>query len=210
MDKPYLILFFILGLSAHTQTSTKKDLKLIESNNQALSYLESKSSKKNKLITFNEEKHNTTLAKALFKLSKGRTKVEENEFNKIYYKVVEKNKTKHYRISTIYFDGHKIDKEDINTLRQEIIKKYKNGLPFSNLVKKYSMGKNVDKGGDIGWFAKGEIAKEFDQEIITNTHEIGDIFTIDIPLEKKYYVVVKTHDPKEINEIKVLKIVESK
>lgn len=210
MNKLYLILCLSASVLVNAQTSTKKELKLIESNEQAKLYLETNKSKKNKLITFNEEKHNTTLAKSLFKLSKGGTKINESEFGKTYYKIVEKTKISHHRVSAIYFDGNKMSLEKINTLREDIIKRYENGLPFSNLVKKHSMGNNVDKGGDIGWFAKGEMAEEFEQETIAETHTVGDIFNIDIPSENKYYVAVKTHEPKDINEIKVLKVVESR
>ncbi len=210
MNKFYLILCLSASVLVNAQTSTKKELKLIENNDQAEAYLETSKSKKNKLITFNEEKHKTTLAKSLFNLSKGRTKINESAFDKTYYKVVEKLKTKHYRVSAIYLDGNKMSLDKINSLREDIISKYKNGLPFANLVKKYSMGDNVDKGGDIGWFAKGEMAPEFDEETTTEKHTIGDIFNVDIPSENKYYVLVKTYEPKDINEIKVLKIVERK
>ncbi len=210
MNKFYLILCLGASVLINAQTAVKKELKLIESNEQAEAYLENNKSKKNKLITFNEEKHSTSLAKALFKLSKGKTKVSESAFDKTYYKVVEKIKTTHYRVSAIYLDADKMSLDKINALRDNIIYKYENGVPFANLVEKYSMGNNVDKGGDIGWFAKGEMAPEFDENATTNHLAVGDIFNVDIPSEKKYYVLVKTHEPKDINEIKVLKIVERK
>jgi len=207
MTKFYLILCLSASVLVNAQTSTKKELKLIESKQQAKDYLENNKSKNNKLITFNQEKHNTTLAKSLFKLGKGRTKINESEYGTTYYKVVDKIKTKHYRVSTIYLDGSVMSLDEINKLREDIINKYENGLPFANLVKKYSMDNNVDKGGDIGWFAKGELAPVFDEQATSDVYSIGDVFTVDIPSEDKYYVVLKTHEPKEIKEIKVLKVV---
>ncbi len=209
MNKFYLILCLSASLAINAQTSIKKELKLIESNEQAEQYIEANNSKKNKLITFNEEKHNSMLAKSLFLLSKGGTKVNENEFDKTYYKIIEKIKTKHYRVSSIFLDGNKMSLDKINLIREDIINKYENGLPFENLVKKHSMGNNVDKSGDMGWLSKKEILPEFDK-ITSEQYSVGDIFNIDMPLENKYYVIVKTHEPKDINEIKILKIVERK
>ena len=81
MHKQLLVLIFIGFTSVLTaQTSTEEELLVIETPEQIETYLETKKSKKNKLITFNEEKHKTILAKALFKLPTGGTKVNENEF----------------------------------------------------------------------------------------------------------------------------------
>ena len=67
---------------------------------------------------------------------------------------------------------------------------------------------NNKRGGDSGWFSSGEMMPEFENEIISDQHTIGDIFTIDVTSRNSYYVVLKTYDKKMIEEIKVLKIVE--
>lgn len=211
MLKKLLILFFICTTSyATAQTSTENDLQIIETPEQVESYLESKKSKKNKLITFNEEKHKTILAKELFKLSTGGTKVNENEFEKTFYKVISKNKNTYYRVAYIYLEGSKYSLNAINTLREKIIAKYHNGAPFDFLAKQYSMDENANKGGDLGWFLKGEMHSGFENEALNESHNLNDIFTVDIPSENWYYVVLKTHESKEISEIEVLKIVEAK
>lgn len=206
----FSMLCLSFSVITNAQTSTKKELKLIENDKQAQEYLETYKSKKNKLITFNEEKHNTTLAKALFKLPKKGTKISESEFSKTFYKVIEKNKIQHYRVSYVYLDGDKMVIERINSLRKKIVSKYQNGLPFSNLVKRYSMDQSADKGGDLGWFTKGDMDPEFESQATNPNYSVGDIFMVDIPSKNTYYVVVKTHEPKDIKEIKVLKVVEAK
>ena len=211
MHKPLLFLFFIsLTSILSAQTSTEKELTLIETPEQIESYLESKHSKKNKLITFNKEKHKTILAKSLFKLNVGGTKTTENEFEKTYYKVVKKSAKTYYRLAYIYLDGNKYDATNINALRESIINKYKNGAPFDFLAKQYSMDGNAKKGGDLGWFTKGDMHPDFETEVFSNNHNLNDIFTVDIPSKKWYYVVLNTHQPKNISEIEVLKIVEAK
>ncbi|MGB5419101.1 peptidylprolyl isomerase [Algibacter sp.] len=211
MLKKLLYLFLISpSLFLTAQTSTEEDLSLLETPEQVESYLETKNSKKNKLITFNEENHKTILAKELFKLSVGGTKVDDREFEKTYYKVVNKTKNTYYRVAYIYLDGTEYDLEDIDLLRDKIIAQYNSGAPFDFLAKQYSMDDNANKGGDLGWFLKGEMPVDFETEVINENHDLNTIFTVDMPSENVYYVVLKTHEPKDILEIEVLKIVEAK
>ncbi len=204
---PFLLL---TSLFSTAQTSTENDLASIETPEQIEHFLAAKNSKDNKLITFNEEKHKTILASTLFKLAKGGTHVNEGEFENTYYKVVEKTSKTYYRASYIYLDGAKYDTKNINALRDRIIAKYHNGAPFDVLAKQYSMDQNAQKGGDLGWFAKGNLHPDFEIEILNAKHPINEVFTIDIPEKNWYYVAVITHEPKDISEIEVLKIVEPK
>ncbi|MFL1011609.1 peptidylprolyl isomerase [Flavisericum labens] len=211
MKKMLLIPFSLLiTLISAAQTSTEEDLASIETPEQIEHFLEAKDSKKNKLVTFNEEKHKTKLTKSLFKLGLGGTKTNENEFDKTYYKVVDKTSKTYYRAAYIFLDGNKYDAVNIKALRERIIKKYRNGASFDFLARQYSMDSNAKKGGDLGWFTNGDMHADFEKEIINGDHQINDIFTIDIPSKKWYYVVLKTHEPKAISEIEVLKIVEPK
>ncbi|WP_372755124.1 peptidylprolyl isomerase [Mariniflexile sp.] len=206
-----LLFAVILSGSAllNAQTSTEKELEQIETPEQIEKYLELKKSRDNKLITFNEEKHKSILANELFTLSKGGIKTIKTDFEKTIYKVVEKTKTTYYRASYIYLDGSKYNMSDLNTLRTNLINEYKNGAPFDYLANRYSMDENANKGGDLGWFTQGDLYPSFENEIINSNHGINTIFTVDVPEKNWYYVVLKTHEPKDISEIKVLKIVET-
>lgn len=117
-------------------------------------------------------------------------------------KIIESRKTIAFRVSYIYLDGNKLSIESINKLRTTILGKYKNGTSFVDLVKEYSMDNSPN--GDLGWFAEGIMVSGFETAI--KNHKLNDIFTIDIPNEKWYYVTLKTFENKEVQELTVLQV----
>jgi len=101
------------------------------------------------------------------------------------------------RVSYIYLDGSKLSLNVINKKRQEIIKLYTKGKSFGELAAIYNMDGNSNKG-DLGWFNEGIMHKTFEDAI--KNHKKNDLFEVDIPENKWYYVVLKTYDdsPKSI------------
>lgn len=200
------ILFASSIISA--QESTTISLDSVTDLTKAEAYLKSNKGKGNKLITFNEEKHKTTLATDLLKLPVGGKKSIENDIEKTTYKVVEKNSITHYRGSYILLDSKKNNIEKTKSIRDKIITDYNNGYPFDFLAKKYSVAKNATRGGDTGWFINGEMDIILEVAITDNTHDLNSIFSYDDPEKNHFYIILKTYLPKEIKEIKVLKTVE--
>ncbi|KAB1071921.1 hypothetical protein F6U93_00315 [Tamlana haliotis] len=206
---PCLLLFLTI-FCVQAQTSIEKDLKKIETPEEADAYLEENNSKLNKLITFNEEKHKTKLAISLFKKNVGGTEVVDREYEKVHYKIISKTSNNYNRVSYIYLDGAKYNMSDLNALRTKIIANFKDGAPFDFLAKRYSMDERATKGGDTGWFTKGKLDTALEQSFVDSSYGLNDIFTVDLPESNRYYVVLKTYEPKEISELKVLKITEKK
>lgn len=204
-----LYLFIFITPLVVAQNSIEKDLDSVNSFEKAKAYLKTKTFKKHKFIVFNEEKHKTTLAKDLLKLGLGATKTYENDYEKTVYKVVDKVTIPSYRASYIYLDGSKYTIDEIKIMQQNIIRKYKDGASFDFLAKQYSMDANARRGGDTGWFSKGKMHPEFERNITTvNENSLDDIYAVDIPSKNWHYVVLNTYKPKEISEIRVLKIVD--
>ena len=118
------------------------------------------------------------------------------------FKVLSVNKGKAFRVSYVYLDGSKLSMNEINKLRPKIIKEYRKGIKFSELAKKYTMDTNLT--GELNWFLEGMMYTEFENSI--KAHTLGEIYTVDIPSEKWYYVVLKTHNEKEVTNITMLKV----
>ena len=210
MLKQLLILFFICITPFLTaQNKGEESIEAIENAEQAKTFIKAKASKEYKIFTFNEEKHKTDLAKALFKLDEGNIKSIRTERDKTFYKILEKSSKSYFRVSYIFLDGAKYTLESINKLRETLIEKHNSGSPFSFLAKQYSMDHNANRGGDTGWFTNDEMLTDFENTVISEHHELEAIYTIDIPSKNWYYLVLQSHEPKDISEIKVLKIVET-
>ena len=204
-----LVIAFLLSFSISAQRELQKELDSVTTIERAQRFIDSKNGRKNKIITFNEEKHKTKLTEELLKLSNGGHKVIKREGENIHYKILEKNEITYYRVSYILLDGKELSISSIENLRPQIIEKHKRGVPFKDLALQYSMDNNRKRGGDSGWFTYGDMLPEFEQQIMNDNHQKDDIFTVNVESNQWYYVVKKTHDKKSITEIKVLKVVES-
>lgn len=107
------------------------------------------------------------------------------------------SKCKSMRVSYVYLDGSKMSLEKISVLRKKIISEYKKGTSFAILANTYTMDNLKD--GDLGWFYEDQMEKSFQDAILK--HKKGEIFTVDIPLNKWFYVVLKTFDDLEKTKI---------
>ncbi|GGG48761.1 peptidylprolyl isomerase [Bizionia arctica] len=206
--KRFLILIILITSTIQAQEKKSNELDLISDTNSAETYLKTNKKKGNKLITFNEEKHKSALTEDLFKLSVGGKTTVESNYEITTYKVVEKNSITHYRMSYILLDSKTSGAEKTKQYRDRIVKSYKSGAPMDFLAVKYSVADNANQGGDTGWFTKEDMGLFFDLDVTENNHSENDIYTLDNDATGHYYIIVNTYQPKEIQEIKVLKIVE--
>lgn len=209
MLKKILLLFVYASTTlCFSQNDFESEIDSIQTLDEAKIYVQKNKSLKGKVITFNKEKHHTKIANDLFSLGKGSKKVYKTDMIKTYYKVVDKNEIPYQKLSYIFLDGKQKSMEEINNLRQNIIAKYRNGFRFEDLAKHYSMDDNAKRGGDLGWVTQGDLHPDFEAQVLNNSHQVNDLFTVDITDQQWYYVILKTEDTKYIEEIKVLKVTE--
>jgi parvulin-like peptidyl-prolyl isomerase len=204
----FLIVLILTSTLAIAQKDFEKSLDSIQTLDDVNLFFKKNKAIKGKVIVFNEEKHKTRMAEDILKMSVGSKKYFKGAPQKTYYKVIEKNEIPYYRVSCVYLDGTKKSIKDINILRNQVLSKYQDGYKFKDLARQFSMDNSAKKGGDLGWFTTGDLHPEFEKPIIQGIHSTGDIFKIDIPDIKAYYVVLITQDKRLIRESKVLKVTE--
>ncbi len=112
---------------------------------------------------------------------------------KEYY---EENKSKWFQPESIKLSQIMLKKsttKNINELLLDIISRAKAGEDFSELAKKYGQDKSIaEKGGDWGWYKKGELVSQIDEVAfklnvgdISEAIELGDFVYILKADEKK-------------------------
>ena len=148
------------------------------------------------------ETHATDTSNVFTSKKKGAVFSDENRV----FKVLNTQKTNAHRVSYIYLDRSKLSMEAINALRKTILEKYKAGTPFTELANEYTMDHN--KTGDLNWFKDGTMVPLFEKAV--KKHKVNDIFIVDIPENKWYYVTLKTFQDKELEELTLLSVKKKK
>lgn len=193
------ILWLIGGCSLWMNPLLAQDLAEIKSVKSAKKFIQSNPSLEGEMIAFTSG-DTTSLAKQLIKNEVGFIFSDE-----LYtYKIIAVEITPLFRASYVYLDGSKLSKYKIEQQRKEVLEKYKAGTPFRELALQYSMDGNAKKGGDLGWFKEKMMASGFEKAV--KEHKAGEIFTVDLPENDWYYVVLKTHPDQQFKTIQVLKI----
>ncbi|MEJ2726538.1 MAG: peptidylprolyl isomerase [Deltaproteobacteria bacterium] len=97
----------------------------------------------------------------------GKVKISDQETKAYYdshqemFKQPEQVRASHILIKTASGED-KAKKAEARKKIEEIQKKVKKGDDFSELAKKYSEGPSKDKGGDLGYFGRGQMVKPFE------------------------------------------------
>jgi parvulin-like peptidyl-prolyl isomerase len=194
-----LLLTFLISLTYVIGFSQPKShpLNEISTVKQAKKFV-AKNPESAQLITVSSDKDTIDFTPPLYDKSPGDT----FKLDAYDYKILDKTSYPEFRVSYIFLDGSQLATKTIDSARTVIINQYKNGTPFSQLVNAYTM--DATPNGDVGWFKENVMTKEFEQAV--KQHKRNDLFTVDIPTSKWYFVVLKTFDDRITTRLTVLKI----
>lgn len=146
----------------------------------------------------------TTLVKNLIPLDNERISFIRSGQKEFIIKPIVSDEIEEFRVSYIYLDGKKLTSSQIDSIRNLIIDQFSKGVSFVDLARNYSMDGNSQKGGDLGWFESGNMISEFEKSIKESNQ--GDIFTVDIPANNWYYVVLKTFSERKRKKYSLIKV----
>lgn len=207
MDIHFILIFIlVISFSANAQEieKTKLDLSTIQNIQQANEYLTNHPSFSGQLYSLNSNVDTTDFDKELLATRTGDLIDfgSENEKKYFFFKTIETTQVKTFRVQYIFLDNKKITLRQIDSLRTIILKRFEHGESFDRLAKEYSMDGNAKNGGDLGWFEEGMMQSEFEAKV--KSKKIGEVFTVDIPAEKWYYVVRNSHNPMVGKKVTIL------
>lgn len=201
MRKIFTILTILCFFGINAQ-DIKEKLKLVNTIEEANNFAQENTDFHFELVTLIPEIEKDGFSAKFLKAKPG----EIFNDNGIIYKVLFATHKKAFRVSYIYLDASKLSIQEIDKIRTDILKEYNQKKDFPSLARKYNMDGNKD-GGDLGWFAEGMMVPEFEKAV--EAQKINDIFKVDVPERKWYYVVLKTFNDKEVSELSILKISKS-
>jgi len=181
---------------------TDKQLVNVNTIEQANQFIQSYPKLDSRLFTITSDKDTSDITLPLFDKKTGYT----FSIDDLTFKIVESISYPEFRVSYIYLDGSQLSIHHIDSIRKVILDKFRNGVYFFDLVKEYTMDGNPN--GDLGWFEENSMHKEF--ETAVKLYKKGEIFTVDIPDKKWYYVTFKTFDDRITKKLTILKIKSSK
>jgi parvulin-like peptidyl-prolyl isomerase len=196
--KRLLLLFLLLSQVSFGQ-STDRQLKNITIEEEAIAFIKANPALQGEVLTLYFASDTASIYQPLFRKRKGYTLTADG----FTYKILSDTTAYYSRVSYIYLDGSQLSTVQIDSLRKVILKKLEEGVPFSELAVQYSMDGNSN-GGDTGWFTEGTMVAEFEKAL--KKRKAPEVFTIDMPRSKWYYVVEKTHDSGVSKRLMVLKI----
>ncbi|MHA1991497.1 MAG: peptidylprolyl isomerase [Candidatus Hodarchaeales archaeon] len=77
-----------------------------------------------------------------------------------------------------------------NGKAQDILDSLKKGEKFEDLAKKFSTCPSRKKGGDLGFFSKGQMVSEFEQ--VAFRLKVGDLHKMPVKTKFGYHIIKRT------------------
>ena len=199
MKNFFAALALLISAQLVAQPTVTEQFQKISSLQQAEQYIKANAALKPEIFSLSADKDSSLIAKRLLRQKKG----DVFSVGNVTYKVLEAKDTVNYRASYIFLDPTTYSPAQIDSLKNVITQKLKQGVAFEVLSDQYTMDGNTTRG-DTDWFY-GEymMPKEFQDAVEKNKK--GDIFFLDAPDKQWHYIIKKTHDDRVEKEVTVLR-----
>lgn len=175
----------------------KSEFNRIKNKKQAERFIRENSSLKGAIVTIDPKVDSSAFAKEILSKESGEILTQQYGKTTQLFKILTTEKILAYRVQYILFNGNQMKVKQIQILRDSILTRLKNGESFDLLARQYSMDSNATKGGDLGWFQENQLVAEFENAV--KAHHYGEIFAVDVPTEKWYYIVRNSYRPRQDN-----------
>ncbi|MGL5330079.1 MAG: peptidylprolyl isomerase [Peptostreptococcaceae bacterium] len=85
--------------------------------------------------------------------------------------------------------------EEAKKQAEDILKKAQNGTDFASLAKEYSQDGSAANGGDLDFFAKGQMVEPFEKEAFSL--KVGEVSKNVVETQFGYHIIMKTDEKQE-------------
>jgi hypothetical protein len=192
-------LFILFSMNLLAQPTVREQFEKINTVAEAEKYISANANLKPALLRLSYGKDTTLIDKRLLKQNKG----DVFSVGYVTYKIIEAEENINYRASYIFLDRSSLSNSEVDSLSKLITQKLGAGATFEQLSDQYTMDGNTTKG-DLGWFFGEDMVPKELQDAVSRRKK-GDIFYVDVPDRKWYYIVKKTYDDQIKKDITVLR-----
>lgn len=193
------VLFMFFSMHLLAQPTVREQFEKINTVADAEKYIAANANLKPALLRLTYGKDTALIDKRLLKQAKG----DVFSVGYVTYKVIEADEAINYRASYVFLDRSSLSNAEVDSLSKLIVQKHGAGAPFEQLSDQYTMDGNTNKG-DLGWFYGEDMVPKELQDAVSR-HKKGEIFYVDVPERKWYYIVKKTYDDQVKKDITVLR-----
>ena len=199
MKRSLAFLVLLFSVTAFGQQSITEQFQKINTVADAQKWMDANKAAKPELLHLTLGKDTQLIDKRLLRQKQG------DVFSVGYttYKVLQSSESVKYRAHYIFLDGGSLTPQEVDSLKNQIMRKITSGANWDQLSDQYSMDGNKTKG-DTGWFFGPEQVPAELQNAVAG-HNKDEVFFVDVSDKQWHYIVKKTYDDDYKKEATILK-----